>query len=120
MSRRSHYSQGGLSLDERRRGRQAALHGHEGITRQSSASWSTRLSFTLIMPKRRSSKVVPGVGRSSPPDWINQVWSTSYTLGVTGAGPVDDLVQARLGHDELEHGSLVDHEDHLQGIDLIG
>ena len=47
--------------------------------RQSSASWSSRRSFTLIMPKRRSSKVVPGVGGFSPSDWINQVSSTSYT-----------------------------------------
>lgn len=28
-------------------------------------------------------------------------------LGVPRLGPIDDLVQARLGHDELEHGPLV-------------
>ena len=35
-------------------------------------------------------------------------------------GPVDDFAQTRLGHNELEHGSLIDHEDHLQGVDFIG
>ena len=34
--------------------------------RQSSASWRSRRSFTLVVPKRRSSKVMPGVGGFSP------------------------------------------------------
>src|SRR5262249_1747138 len=35
-------------------------------------------------------------------------------------GPVDALAQSCLGHDELEHGPLVHHEDHPQGVYLSG
>jgi hypothetical protein len=47
--------------------------------RQSRSSRSNRLSFALIFPKRRSSRVVPGMSGFSPADWISHVPRTSKT-----------------------------------------
>ena len=120
VHRRPQYPQACLSLDECRRGRQAALHGHEGVTapverllEQSTVLHTDHAETSVLKSSARLWRHLT-LGLDQP-----GVEHVVHPLGIAGASPVDDLTQARLGHDELEHSLLIHHEDLLQGVDLI-
>src|SRR6266487_1324689 len=121
VRRRLYYPQAGLSLDERSRSRQAPLHGHEGVAapvkrllKQLTVLHADHAKTSVIERTTRRRRLL-ALGLDQP-----GVEHVIYPLGVPGVGPVDNLAQARLGHDELEHGPLVDHEDHPQDVNFIG